>query len=259
MQHPDTLVAVELATVGVDPFTGTPVVILRAPESGDIVPISIGSNEAIAIMRALGSVEMPRPMTHDTAAALIAAMGGQLERVMVDALIDNSYYGVLDIRMDGDPDTPVYVDTRPSDGLALAVRTGARILVAPDVLQATRGRGFEGLGDDQLVTALGITVGNVTDTLREELSLPEQPGVLVVRVLEQAREAGLEPGALILSVNDEVPDNALDFLRLIQRTPQGERAVIRFWSDGEEHEAELDTDVPDIRPDDRPRPGQQFV
>lgn len=259
MQHPDTLVAVELATVGVDPFTGTPVVILRAPESGDIVPISIGSNEAIAIMRALGSVEMPRPMTHDTAAALIAAMGGQLERVMVDALIDNSYYGVLDIRMEGDSDTPVYVDTRPSDGLALAVRTGARILVAPDVLQATRGRGFEGLGDDQLVTALGITVGNVTDTLREELSLPEQPGVLVVRVLEQAREAGLEPGALILSVNDEVPDNALDFLRLIQRTPQGERAVIRFWSDGEEYEAELDTDVPDIRPDDRPRPGQQFV
>jgi len=259
MQDLDSLIPVELATVGVDPFSGAPVVILRAPESGDIVPITIGSNEAMAIMRALGSVEMPRPMTHDTAIAMMEALQGELYQVMVDGLVGNSYHGVLDIRREDDPDTPIYVDTRPSDALALAVRTGARILVAPDVLQAASGRGFEGLGDDQLVTALGITVGNVTETLREELNLPEQDGLLVVRVLQQAREAGIEPGALILTVNGETPESALEFLRLVQRTESGEPAVIRFWLDGEEHEVSLDTDVPDTRRDDRPAPGQQLA
>ena len=259
MQDPDSLIPVELATVGVDPFSGAPVVILRAPESGDIVPITIGSNEAMAIMRALGSVEMPRPMTHDTAVAMLGALQGELYQVMVDGLVGNSYHGVLDIRRESDPDTPIYVDTRPSDALALAVRTGARILVAPDVLQSASGRGFEGLGEDQVVTALGITVGNITEALREELDLPDREGLLVIRVLQQAREAGIEPGSLILTVNGETPENALEFLRLVQRTESGEPAVIRFWRDGEEHEVSLDTDVPDTRRDDRPAPGQQLV
>ncbi len=244
MQDPDDLVAVELATVAVDPFSGAPVVLLREAGSGDVVPISIGREEALAIIRALESIATPRPMTHDTTVALIEAMGGQLERVMVDALEDNTYYGVLDIRMPDDPDTPIYVDSRPSDALALAVRTGASILAAPDVLQATRGREFEGLDGEQNVTALGITVGPATDDIREQLGLPDESGLAVLRSVGPADEAGIISGAMILEVNGEVPETPLDFLELVQQTESGENAVIRFWHDGETREVELDTDVP---------------
>ncbi len=252
MEDPDNLVAVELATVGMDPFTGSPLVLLREPGSGDVVPISIGPEEARAILRAIESIETPRPMTHDTTVALLDAMGYQLHRIMVDALIDNTYHGVLDIRHPDDPDSPVYVDTRPSDGLALAVRTGAGILVAPDVLQSMRGREFEGLGDEQSVTALGINVSLLTEQIREDLGLPDGPGLVVNRAVGEAQDKGLEPGAMILSVNGEVPETPLEFLALVQATPEAEDAVIRYWFAGEEQEIELDTDVPDAGRRDTP-------
>ncbi|WLD59271.1 bifunctional nuclease family protein [Salinispirillum sp. LH 10-3-1] len=140
---PDNMVAVELVTVAMEPQSGSHVVLLREAQSGDVVPIFIGPEEARAIILAMESIATPRPMTHDTAAAVIRAMGGQLERVMVDALVGNSYYGLLDIRLQADPDTPIFVDSRPSDALALAVRLGAAILVAPEVLQSMRERDIE--------------------------------------------------------------------------------------------------------------------
>lgn len=250
MEDPDNLVAVELATVGIDPFTGSPLVLLREPGSGDVVPISIGPEEARAILRAIESIETPRPMTHDTTVALIDALGYRLHRIMVDALIDNTYHGVLDLRHPDDPDAPVYVDTRPSDGLALAVRTGAGILVAEDVLQSMRGREFEGLGDEQSVTALGINVGPLTDQIRQDLGFPDEAGLVVNRAVGEARDKGVEPGSMILSVNGEAPETPLEFLELIQATPEDQDAAIRYWYDGETHDIMLNTDVPDA---ERPR------
>lgn len=259
MVEPDDMVPVELATVGVDPLAGSPLVLLREAGSGDVVPISIGPVEAQAILRAIESVATPRPMTHDTMTLMIREMGGRLERILVDGLVDNSYYGILDIRLDGAPDTPVFIDTRPSDGLALAVRTGASILVAPDVLQSMEGQAFEGLSDDQMVTALGITVGPATDDIRAQFDLPDDPGLVVTRVVGEARNQGVEAGALLLSVNGDIPENPMAFLHLIQEIEDGENATIRYWLDGEERSIELDTDVPDgehRRPreqDDRPQ------
>lgn len=245
MVSPDDMVPVELATVGVDPLSGSPLVLLREAGTGDVVPISIGPVEARAILRAIESINTPRPMTHDTMALVIREMDGRLERILVDGLMDNSYYGILDIRLDDAPDTPVFVDTRPSDGLALAVRTGASILVAPDVLQSMEGQAFEGLSDEQMVTALGITVGPATDDIRSRLDLPDDPGLVVTRSAGNAREQGIDVGALILSVNGEVPDNPMTFLALVQGTDEGSLAVIRYWLDGEERTVELDTDVPE--------------
>lgn len=248
----EELVPVELATVAMDPVSGTPVVVLREAGTGDVVLIYIGVEEAIAIIRSLEAVQTPRPMTHDTAAALIGAMGGKLERVMVDALVDNAYYGVLDVRLDDDPNTPVYIDTRPSDGLALAVRTGASILVAPEVLTATRGREFEGLAEHNQVTALGITVALATDEARASFGLPDEPGLLVTRSVGEALAKGVDAGALILTVNGVVPNNPLEFLELVQETGTDEAAVIRFWHQGQTHQVEIGTDIPRQGPRTRP-------
>ncbi len=243
---PKDLIAVELATVGVNSLTGTPVVVLREPASGDVVPIVIGPIEARAILMALQEVPVPRPMTHDLISNILAATGLRLERVLVDALIDGTYHGALDLRAN-DSDTPIYVDTRPSDSLALAVREGAAIFVAPEVIEAARGLDFEPLPDQEIVTALGITVVALTDELRMAMEFGDRAGVLVSRATGAAAEAGISAGALILSVNGETPESPLGFLELVQRTPAGEKARIVYLDDGGEHEIELSTDVPDIQ------------
>ncbi|AHE98675.1 bifunctional nuclease domain-containing protein [Thioalkalivibrio paradoxus] len=253
----EEMIPVELATVGVESISGSPVVLLREPRSGDVVPISIGPNEALAILMALREVPVPRPMTHDLLTDVIRSAGGSVQRVMVDALVGSTYIGLLELKLEH-RDELVYVDSRPSDALALAVRTGAQILVAPDVLVATRGRGFEALPDDPVVTALGITVGAVTPDLREALELPDLPGLLVSRVAGEAAAKGLEPGALILEVNGEVPEAPMDFLELVRQTPSGENAQLRYWQQGDTVEIELSTEVPDPqtpRVDPRPDSG----
>lgn len=243
---PDKLIAVELATVGVNPTSGTPVVLLREPVSGDIIPIIIGPVEARSILMAQQAIEVPRPMTHDLISNIFDATNLRLERVLIDALIDGTYHGALDLRADGD-DTPVYVDTRPSDSLALAVREGAAIFVAPEVIESARGLAFEPLTDDKVVTALGITVVELTEDLREAMELGDRNGVLVSRAAGAASSAGLSAGALIMSINGETPTTPMEFLELVRQTPADKNASIVFWDDGEEYEVELSTDVPNIQ------------
>ncbi len=241
---PADLVPVELATVGMDPATGTPVVLLREPASGDIVPIAIGVAEARAILLALQGVEVQRPQTHDLIGNLFEAVDARLERVIVDDLVQGTYMGVLELRV-GEGETPVLVDSRPSDALALAARSDATILVAPRILVSAREREYEGLETDQVVTALGITVVEATGELRNALNLPDRGGVLVSGVRGPAARKGLEVGSLILEVNGETPESPMHFLDLVRETPSGEDAMIRYWQAGEEHGMELDTDVPE--------------
>jgi len=239
----DELIDVELATVAVVPGQGVPVVLLREPEMGEVVPIFIGPAEARAILLAQRGMASPRPMTHDLLANVIERMGGTLERIVVDALRDGTYHGALEVRMDDD--SLLRIDARPSDALALAVRTGAGIAVAPDVLEAGRGTDFEGLGREQVVTAVGITVVEATAELREALELPDRPGVLVSAAEGVAAMAGVQSGAMVLSVNGQPPETPMAFLEAIQQTPQGEKAELELWFEGEEREVSVPTDVPD--------------
>ncbi|TVP88048.1 MAG: hypothetical protein EA347_06630 [Thioalkalivibrio sp.] len=241
----EEMLPVELATVGFESVSGSPVVVLREPDSGDVVLISIGSSEALAILLALRDVPTPRPMTHDLLASVIQSLDAEVERVLVDALVGGTYTGLIELGVPG-RDEPVRVDSRPSDALALAARTGAMILVSPDVLVATRGLEFEGLPESQqVVSALGITVGEVSPDLREALDLPDEPGLVVSRAVGEAAEQGIEAGALILEVNGEVPGSPMQFLDLVRGTEPGERARLRVWQDGETRELQLSTDVPE--------------
>lgn len=240
---PAELIPVELATVALAFGTDIPVVLLREPASGDVVPIFIGVAEARAILLALRGVEMPRPMTHDLLHDVIGKLSGTLERVVVDELRNGTYFGVLELRV-APGGALVRIDARPSDALALAVRAKAEILVARAVLQAGRGLEFEGLAREQVVTALGITVVEATDELREALDLPAASGVVVTAASGPAAYAGLRPGTLIVEVNGEVPENPMGFLELVRKTPAGQRASVVYLQDGEEHRLELPTDVP---------------
>ena len=237
----DELVQVEIATVGVA-MGGAPVVLLREPRAREVIPIFIGAAEAQAIIRALRGMDMPRPMTHDLFGNVFEGLDARLSRVFVDELRDNTFLGMLELEVEG-RDEPVRVDSRPSDALALALRSGATIHVAPNVLEAAADIEYEGL-DDEVVTALGITVSLLDEDVRQALDLPDERGVLVTGVRGEAEDKSMEPGALILEVNGEVPETPMQFLELVRDT-DGERAEIRYWQDGEAREASLSTDVPE--------------
>lgn len=239
----DALIPVELATVAVLSGTDTPVVLLREPVSGDMVPIFIGAPEARAIMLALQGIAPPRPMTHDLLRDVIDKLSGTLESVVVDDLRDGIYHGALEVRVGPDARL-VRIDARPSDALALAARTGAAIRVAPSVLLGGAGLKFDGLGREQVATALGITVVEATPALRDALGLPDTPGVLVTAVTGLAAYAGMNPGTLVVGVNGEAPDKPMAFLELVRRTAAGERAQLVYWFAGEERTLSLPTTVP---------------
>jgi hypothetical protein len=122
---------VTVAGVTVDPVSKSPIVVLREPETGNVVPIWIGLLEANAIVLALEGTELPRPMTHDLMKSILHATGTRLLSVEIADIRENTYFAILQLEGNGES---VRVDARPSDAIALALRCGARILVSETVL-----------------------------------------------------------------------------------------------------------------------------
>lgn len=111
------------------------VVVLDVEGRPDVLPISVGIDEAASIARGMDAADTGRPMTHDLLLDLIEELGGRLARVVVSAVEGGTY--VADVHLDT-PREQVVVEARPSDSLALASRTGAGIEVEAAVFE--RGR-----------------------------------------------------------------------------------------------------------------------
>lgn len=109
------------------------IVVLREVNAERYLPIWIGPYEAEAITIALQEIEVARPQTHDLLKNILSTLNGRLLRVEVVALRDDVFFGSLVIEHN---DTTVNIDTRPSDALALAVRTHVPILVAREVMES---------------------------------------------------------------------------------------------------------------------------
>ena len=118
-----------------DPITNMPIVILREVSGERVLPIWVGDFEGTAIELQIENVQPPRPMTHDLLKSVIDQLGGQVERVVVCALKENTFYATLHVRSEKGLLT---VDARPSDAIALALRTKARIYVEESVIQSAR-------------------------------------------------------------------------------------------------------------------------
>jgi len=249
----DELIRVEIATIGVA-AGGTPVVLLREPEGSQLLPIFIGRAQAGAIARGMRGGAMPRPMTHDLLDDVVRRLDARLVRVIVDDLKDNTFLGMLELEAEGRAER-LRIDSRPSDAMALAVRTESAIYVTPTVMAAAETIEYRGLSN-QPVTAAGITVNVVTPELREALQLPDRAGLLVSEVMGPAAEAGMAAGALLLAVDGETPDSPMDFLERVQ---EAEASIeIEFWQEGSEKTIEVPTDVPEPERGRMPEPGGGF-
>jgi bifunctional DNase/RNase len=119
----------------VDPITNMPIIVLREVQGQRVLPIWVGVFEANAIALQIENVQTPRPMTHDLLKSVIDHLDGHLERIVVCELKENTFYATLHVHS---PKGRLSVDSRPSDAIALALRTGARIFVEEAVIQGAR-------------------------------------------------------------------------------------------------------------------------
>ncbi len=124
-------VEMEIKGLMLDPNTNVPIVILRDLDDQVFLPIWIGIFEANAIALRLEDVATPRPMTHDLLRTAIDRLGARVHKVVISDLQDNTFFARIHVQNGGEAMT---LDARPSDALALALRTEAPIYVLKPVL-----------------------------------------------------------------------------------------------------------------------------
>ncbi|MDJ0852026.1 MAG: bifunctional nuclease family protein [Myxococcota bacterium] len=128
-QEPDLDIPVEVGTVVLD-HRNAPVVILEETDGIRALPIWIGTAEASSIASHINDRPPPRPNSHDFAQKVIRELDAVVVRVVVTELRGGTYYAILTLRSDG---REIEIDVRPSDGIAVALRTQAPILVRASV------------------------------------------------------------------------------------------------------------------------------
>ena len=153
------LIPVKVAGITLDPNTKTPVVILASEDK--MLPIWIGGLEAHAILIQLQGIEPARPLTHDLLKRVILSLSATVESIVITEIKDNTYYAEIMLKCQG---VNIAIDARPSDAIALALRTGADILVEESV--------FDGLD---------------THFSAEEASTPEEQKERIRRYIENLR------------------------------------------------------------------------
>lgn len=118
----------------IDPVTNMPIVILRDELGERTLPIWVGPVEANAIAMQVENVESPRPMTHDLLHSVLTDLGATLRRVVISDLRDGTYFAYLQLQRG---EEVLFIDARPSDALALSLRTRAPVFVEASVMDQT--------------------------------------------------------------------------------------------------------------------------
>jgi bifunctional DNase/RNase len=130
-------IEVQIRGLMLDPVTNSPIVILKDIAGEMVLPIWVGVFEANAIQLELEKTTMPRPMTHDLLRNLARGLGGQVDKIVVSDLRDDTFFATIWMTQDGEQ---VTLDARPSDAIALALRWDCPIFVSQAVLGKTAPR-----------------------------------------------------------------------------------------------------------------------
>jgi len=128
-------VLMQIERIALDPLTHMPIVMLKEVAGERSLPIWIGLLEASAIATRLEKVEVARPLTHDLLRTVIENLGAGVERVTVVDLRESTFFATIALKLGERVDL---IDSRPSDALALAIRTGSPIYVAEQVFEKSR-------------------------------------------------------------------------------------------------------------------------
>lgn len=130
------MIEMQVGGLGFDPRNLSPLVLLRDAEELNFLPIWIGVFEAAAIAMELQGVQPPRPMTHDLLRIAIENLGGKIERVIINDIKEGTFYGLIEIiNKEG---KTINLDARPSDAIALAVRSRCPVYVSEVVMMQAK-------------------------------------------------------------------------------------------------------------------------
>jgi bifunctional DNase/RNase len=133
----EVVMEVEMKIKGlmIDPISNMPIIILRDPKTSAVLPIWVGIFEANAIALQIEKIVTPRPMTHDLLKNILAGIQASVEKVVITELKENTFFALVYLRQ-GERLLPV--DSRPSDAIALALRTESPIFVESEVIEKAK-------------------------------------------------------------------------------------------------------------------------
>lgn len=126
---------VRISGLSIDPITHTPIVLLKDKENQEVIPIWIGLLEASSIATQLENIKLARPMTHDLMKSILNHLDAVVSRVEVNDLRNNTFYAVIHLNWNG---MDLAIDARPSDAIAIALRTKSPIFVDQQVIEKSR-------------------------------------------------------------------------------------------------------------------------
>ncbi len=129
------LLKVSISGMTMDPTTNTPIIILKADDSGQILPIWIGLLEATSIASALQEIEFDRPMTHDLFKNFVQMLDMTVSKVEICDLKENTFYARIHFLA---PEKTFSIDARPSDAIAISLRFDCPIFVEERVIAMSR-------------------------------------------------------------------------------------------------------------------------
>lgn len=197
---------VKVQGVVIDRVSRSPVVILVTKDKQRFVPIWIGFAEAMSIDIALRGEKPPRPLTHDLFKQTIEKLGAKIEKVKITSIKNNTYFAFIKFVQGNKVH---YVDSRPSDAIALALRTGAPLYISKEILSASV---KIPQSEELLWSKVGISVQLITPDLEEFF---KAKGIVVSDVRKNSKaENKIKRGDIIISVNGKSTqgENGIDIL-----------------------------------------------
>jgi uncharacterized protein len=126
-------VRMELHKIIISELQESQIIVLKEVDGERNFPIVIGNDVAVAIDRRLKGTPTPRPMTHDLLANVITEMGGIVDRIEINDLVDHTFFAIIHVKRNG---SIIKIDSRPSDAIALGIASTVPIFVAEHVLTA---------------------------------------------------------------------------------------------------------------------------
>ena len=129
------MVEMKVEGLTLDPLTNMPIIILKDLLSDKALPIWVGYFEANAIALEIEKINTPRPMTHDLLRSMISSLHAKVKHVLINDLKDNTFFAAISVIQNGSDMT---IDSRPSDAIALALRTKSPIFVEEKVIEAAK-------------------------------------------------------------------------------------------------------------------------
>ncbi len=205
------LVEMKVRRVMLDPTaqTPTPVVLLESLKEKKVIPIWIGSEEAVSIAIELENITTPRPNTHDLIRNILQGVGAGLHRIVITDLRNNTYYATITLALKGQE---FEIDSRPSDAIAVALRMKAPIYASPQLLAKATVLPSPGKAMEDSSKILGLHVQDLTPALASLFDLQTKQGVLVadVEIGSPAFQAGIQRGDIITKINDRPINKTAD-------------------------------------------------